>query len=97
MAVFLRLAVAVSVLPFLATSALASPELEAAFSLPSWAEPCLLPSVTGSSSFVKDGAFRLASDDQPAADAESDVDCNTCDACGDYDVCCGCCPSTKGA
>ena len=100
MAAAFRFAVAVGALSFLATSAISSPEMDAAFKLPGWAEPCSLPSVTASSSIVKDSAFRLASDDQPATadSAENDASgaCSSeCDSCGACD-CCPCCATWSG-
>jgi hypothetical protein len=91
MAAIFRFAAAICLLPFLATGASASLEMDAAFELPGWAESCDLPSATASSSIVKDSAFRLASNDQPAADSvKSEASCNEDSSCGACESGCGC-------
>ncbi len=64
--------------------ALASPAMDAAFSLPAWSDTCAIPSATESSPVMHDSAFQLASDDEPAAPEEKHESCTGCNqgSCG---------------
>jgi hypothetical protein len=97
MNVSLRTLSAAGVLWYMTTTAIASPTIDTTLAnYPQWNEKTTLPSVTASSSLMKDSAVELASDEQPAKSEDksetSYSSCQGCNSCGQCEINYCCCP-----